>query len=150
MRVFGEVELRVRFPELGDSSAPVADVQDDDVFVALEVDLPAVDLHGEDGCEVEVVVLVLEDIKGADLGVDEFVAELREEELGVLLPDLVEVLADLGVQTDPQVVVDRELAVLLPADRHLPTVQQVVLARRKVLQQHFSRVYLLLGRSAPA
>lgn len=49
MRIFVQVLLRAGFPQLSDSSAPVVDVQDNDVFVALDVDLSAVDLHSEYG-----------------------------------------------------------------------------------------------------
>lgn len=56
------------------------------------------------------------------MGVDEFVAELREEELRVLLSHVVEIFADFGVEAYAYVVVDGELAMFLTVDCHLPTV----------------------------
>jgi hypothetical protein len=127
-----EVLLSAGLPQPCYSSTPVINIEKDDIFVVLNIDLLSVDLDVEIICESHAAV-VLEQVDGADLGVDEFVAELGEEELGVLIPDVVEVLAYLGVQTHPHVVVDRELPLLLPTHYgQFPTVQQLVLARFEI------------------
>lgn len=58
------------------------------------------------------------------MGVDEFVAELGEEEFGVLFAHLMEVFADLGVQAYAGVVVDGELLLVgvLAVDCHPPPI----------------------------
>ena len=47
------------------------------------------------------------------MGVDEFVAELGEKELRILLAHIVEIFAYLGIQANPNVIVDGEFAVVL-------------------------------------
>ena len=75
----------------------MADIEYDDVFVALKVDLLAVDLHAENGGKIQTLILVLKDIKRANLRVDKFIAELREKQLRILLPYLMEMFADFCV-----------------------------------------------------
>lgn len=111
--LLAEVPLRVCLPQSGDSAAPVVDVEQDDVLVLFDADGDVVDGHGEETGESQTAVF--EEVDGADLSVDQFVAELGEEQLRVLLADVVEVFADFGVQTDTDVVVDCKLTVFLPA-----------------------------------
>ena len=61
-----------------------------------------------------------------------------------------ELFADLGVQTETQVVVQCELSVLLTIDCQFPSVQQLIFPFLRKLVQKFSPVYFLIDSPAPA
>lgn len=77
--------------------------------------------------------MILEQVQRAYLRVYQFVAELREEELRVLLPHVVEIFADLGIQPNAYVIVDSELTMFLTVYCHLPAIQHLVFAESVIL-----------------
>lgn len=95
-RLSGEGLFGVCFPEFSHSSAPVLDVQKDQILILLNVDLFIIDSHGK-VLRQQGFILIFEQVKRTYLGVYKFIAELREEELRVLLSHIMEIFADLSI-----------------------------------------------------
>jgi len=91
----------------------VINVEDDQVFNVFYAYLLLVYPDVKDGRQSESTIFLAKNIQRADLSIDKFVAELAEEQLRIFFSQVMEMLANLGIQANPQVVINCELSILL-------------------------------------
>jgi len=113
--------LRVSFPQLGNSSSPVIDIQENNVLILVNVYFFTINGHGEKLRKSHGTFF--ENIDGANLSIDKFVAELGKEQLWIFLTNIMKILAYFGIKANTYIVIDGKLSVLFSAYCHFPTIQ---------------------------
>jgi hypothetical protein len=108
-------------------------VQENNILEFLNHKLISINFNCQNFTQAQVIAS--QHIDQAHLGINQFVAELREEELGVLFSHLMKVFADFSIETNTCVIVNCELLLIsiLALNAHSPSVQKLNLAQIIIL-----------------